>query len=124
LLAFPAPDGAIPAKEDTLALFAWASLAFVAFVTLSPIGLRPVVLQPGYEHFLAFAIIGLLFGIAYPRHWLLIGLAVIGSAVALEFLQLIAPGRHARLLDLMQKIAGGFIGLTVATLIAAKKPRR
>lgn len=107
-----------------LALFAWASLAFVAVVTLSPIGMRPVLMPPGYEHFLAFAVIGLLFGLAYPRHWLLIGLAVIGSAIGLELLQLVAPGRHGRLLDLMQKIAGGVCGLTLATLITARLPRR
>jgi hypothetical protein len=107
-----------------LALFAWASLAAVAFVTLSPIGMRPVLMPPGYEHFFAFAVIGLLFGLAYPRHWLLIGVAVIGSAVGLELLQLITPGRHGRLLDLAQKIVGGTCGLTLATLIATKMPRR
>ena len=50
-----------------VATAAWLSLAFIAFATLSPIGLRPQVGGPGFEHLAAFAVTGLLFGLAYPR---------------------------------------------------------
>jgi VanZ family protein len=107
-----------------MAIFAWASLIFVAAVTLSPIEFRPVLTLPLYEHFFAFAVIGLLFGLAYPRHWLLIALAVIGSAVALELLQLLTPGRHGRVPDVIEKILGGIVGLVIARVITAKRQRR
>jgi VanZ family protein len=107
-----------------LAILAWASIIFVAVVTLSPIEFRPVLTLPLYEHFFAFAVIGLLFGLAYPRHWLLIALAVIGSAVALELLQLLTPGRHGRVPDVIEKILGGIVGLAIARLIGARKRRQ
>jgi uncharacterized membrane protein len=47
-------------------LFAWITLGYIAFATLSPIGLRPVVTyNPAYERIAAYAILGVLFG-AWP----------------------------------------------------------
>lgn len=45
---------------------AWVVFAGIAFVTLSPIGLRPHIAAPNLERFAAFAMLGLLFGMAYP----------------------------------------------------------
>jgi VanZ family protein len=38
-------------------------------------------------------------------------LIVLGSAVLLEFMQLLTPGRHGRILDAVEKIAGGAAGI-------------
>lgn len=103
-----------------VAVAAWCCLAFITFATLSPIGLRPHAAGVGYEHVAAFAVTGLLFGLAYPRRIVLVIGIVLGSAVLLEVLQLITPDRHARLLDLGQKLLGASIGIVIACV---RRPR-
>jgi len=50
-----------------LAASAWIAFALIVFVTISPLETRPVVTEnPNIERFAAFAIVGLLFGLAYP----------------------------------------------------------
>jgi VanZ like family len=97
-----------------VALAAWGSIAFIAFAALSPIGLRPHLANVGYEHVAAFAVAGLLFGLAYPRHIVLVIVLVLGSAALLELLQLITTDRHACFLDLGQKLLGGSVGIAIA----------
>ena len=94
-----------------LVFIAWIALGCVAFVTLSPIGLRPVVTDnPAYERFAAYAILGVLFGLTYPRRlWLVIGI-VVGAAIVLEGLQNLTPDRHEHLADLLEKASGGLYG--------------
>jgi VanZ family protein len=103
-----------------LVLLAWVSLGYIAYVTLSPIGLRPVASNnPAYERLVAYAIVGILFGLAYPgRIFMALGI-VVGAAIALEGLQYLTPDRHGRLADLLEKISGGLFGVLVA--VAASK---
>ncbi|CAN7492070.1 hypothetical protein LJR220_004471 [Bradyrhizobium sp. LjRoot220] len=42
----------------------WLALAFIAYATLSPIDSRPVVAGVQFEHFAAFALLGLALGLA------------------------------------------------------------
>ena len=97
-----------------VAIAAWSSLAFIVFSTLSPVGLRPQVASVGFEHLAAFAVMGLLFAVAYPRHLVPIVTLVLGSAAILELFQFITPDRHARFSDMLVKLAGGSIGIVVA----------
>lgn len=91
---------------------AWALLALIAYVTVSPIHQRPTSLtSSSVEHLAAFLILGVLFCLAYPRRLALIWLIVLGSAVLLEVLQLITPDRHARISDAIEKMAGGAFGI-------------
>jgi uncharacterized membrane protein len=110
----------IPAQlqmaRKLLVFIAWFALGCIAFVTLSPIGLRPVVTDnPAYERFAAYAILGVLFGLAYPqrRIWLVISI-VVGAAIVLEGLQNLTPDRHGHLPDLLEKASGGLFGALVA----------
>lgn len=96
------------------AVAAWSCLGFITFATLSPLGVRPHVAGVGFEHIGAFAVTGLLFALAYPRHSLIVVILVFGSAVLLELSQLLTPDRHARLSDLLVKFAGGSIGIVAA----------
>lgn len=102
---------------------AWAGLLVVAAVTLLPQEFRPHLFSQRVEHLLAFSALGLLFGLAYPRRLLLVAVIVLGSAVLLEALQLVAPGRHANPIDLAAKLVGGTAGLAVAALYARFRPR-
>jgi VanZ family protein len=97
-------------KITTLA--AWTLLAFIAYATISPIQDRPTLsTSTRFEHLAAFAILGALFFIAYPRQIVLVCLVVLGSAVLLEFMQLLTPDRHGRVQDAIEKIAGGAVGI-------------
>lgn len=99
-------------------VLAWAGLAFIAFATLSPIDLRPTSeLPPNIERFFAFAAVGAMFAIAYPRHLWLTCAVVLGAALALEILQMISPSRHGHVLDAVVKMSGGTIGLTAGWLL-------
>jgi len=96
---------------------AWTSLAFIAYATLSPLNERPEFdtdLFSHLDHYLAFAVAGGLFGLAYPRQTFLVCVLVLGSAVLLELLQLLTPDRHARVMDAVRKIIGGAIGIAFA----------
>jgi hypothetical protein len=100
-------------------LLAWVSLGYIVYVTLSPIGLRPVASNnPAYERLAAYAMVGILFGLAYRRRVLALGI-VVGTAIALEGLQYLTPDRHGRLVDLVEKASGGLLGVLVA--IAASR---
>ncbi len=94
----------------------WLTLAFIVFATLSPIGDRPVIAGPQFEHFAAFAFLGLAFGLAYPRRVLTVAGLVLIGAFGLEALQLLTPDRHARLLDASMKAVGGLCGIGLAQL--------
>ena len=97
----------------------WLALAFIAFVTLSPIDDRPSIAGVQVEHFAAFALLGLALVLGYPRRLLAIIVIVIGSAFALEALQLLTPDRHGRLLDAMVKAIGGVCGIAAGKLVLA-----
>ena len=97
---------------------AWALLAFIAYATISPIQDRPTLATSNsFEHLAAFAILGGLFCLAYPRQIVLVFLIVLGSAVLLEFAQLLTPDRHGRVQDAIEKIAGGAVGILAGRAI-------
>ncbi|MBR0795978.1 VanZ family protein [Bradyrhizobium jicamae] len=102
-------------------IVAWIALAFIILATLVPLHERPVIAGSLIDHLAAFALLGLTFMLGYPRHvWLAIAM-VIGSAFALEALQLLTPDRHARLVDALLKASGGLTGLCtgyVASLLS------
>jgi VanZ family protein len=102
--------------QKFITIAAWALLAFITYATLSPIQARPMSPVPAsIEHFAAFAALGMLFCLAYPKHRALACALVFGSAVLLEIAQLLTPDRHARLADALQKLAAGAFGIAVVT---------
>ena len=89
----------------------WLALAFIAFVTLSPVQDRPSFFHPQTERFAAFAMMAMAFVLGYPRRTALILLFVVFSSFTLEAMQLLTPDRHGRLLDAIVKVAGGLAGI-------------
>jgi VanZ family protein len=101
---------------------AWGCLAFIIYATLSPIGERPTVASSAaLERFVAFAVLGVLFCLAYPRHRVFTFAIVLGSAVLLELAQLLTPDRHGELVDAVQKMAGGISGIFVVLVLQRTK---
>jgi len=99
---------------------AWACLLFIIYATLTSINARPELMRDEtaivvvVERFGAYALLGLLFCLAYRNNIRLVFLLVFGTAVALEILQLFAPGRDARLIDAIEKLSGGGAGILTA----------
>jgi VanZ family protein len=109
----------LPAMIQRVSIIAgWLALAFIVYATLSPIQDRPVMAGPQLEHFAAFALVGLAFGLAYPNRLLFIVAIVVGSALGLEALQLLTPDRHGRVLDALMKAAGGVCGIGAGQLMS------
>jgi len=98
-------------------IIAWLLSAAVTFATLGPARYRPhSALGQDGEHALAFVLVGLAFGLAYPRRRLLTaGIAVILIGV-LEVLQLWTPGRHARLEDFVVDALAAWVGIAAAAV--------
>ena len=106
-----------------LPIIAWAFLAFIVFATLLPFSLRPVLTET--EPFLvvvlervgAFGVLGLLFFTSYPERPRTVGLAVFGSAAALELAQAFLPDRHTEFVDALEKIVGGGAGIMLGVAL-------
>jgi hypothetical protein len=99
-------------SQKLVTVVAWTLLAFVAYATISPIQDRPTLLtSASVERLAAFVALGALFCVAYPRHVVFVCLVVLGSAVLLEYLQLLTPDRHAHFQDAIYKMAGGAGGI-------------
>jgi VanZ family protein len=98
-----------------LRIIAWLLTAAVTFATLGPPWLRPHSdLGQDGEHALAFVLVGLAFGLAYPpRRLLTTAMAVVLIGV-LELLQLWMPGRHARLEDFVVDALAACAGMALA----------
>jgi hypothetical protein len=105
--------------QRSLAPLGWVGLASIVYVTLCPVGSRPEVTDVHWEHFGAFAVLGLAFAVAYPRRIGLVFLIVMGSALILELMQLMTVDRHARLIDAMVKEGGGLCGIVIGRLALA-----
>jgi VanZ family protein len=104
--------------KNIFRIFAWLLAAAATFATLGPPRFRPHS-NFGHdgEHALAFILIGLAFGIAYPRHrWLATAIAVVATG-AIEVLQLWVPGRHATPEDFVVDALAACGGLAVAAAL-------
>jgi hypothetical protein len=97
----------------------YATLAHAGFVNdiffrLSPLLMRPDRMTYGFiVHILAFAALGALFILAYPRRLALVCSIVFGGAVALEALQTLTQDRHGTVIDVLEKLAGGLAGIAL-----------
>lgn len=101
-----------------LRVFAWLLLAALLVITLSPIGLRPHI--PGHvtaERFMALMVIGLLFCLAYPKHWAMVLIMLIAAAGFFEAMQRLTPDRHGEFSDFIVKSCGAISGVVLGKII-------
>src|SRR5450755_4726248 len=96
-------------------MFAWLLAAAVTFATLGPPQFRPHSnLGQDGEHTLAFVLVGLAFGLAYPRQRMMAAVVAVVMIGLIEVLQFWAPGRHARLEDFVVDALAACVGFAVA----------
>jgi VanZ family protein len=132
-LSLPVPlryDGDMMSKF--IAVAAWSCLVFIVYATLSSIEARPELVAGGFykafftvlERFGAYAVLGLLFFLAYPGNVRFVCLLVFGSAIILECLQIFIPDRDARIIDALEKLAGGAVGILAANALLSLTQKR
>jgi len=101
-----------------LRIIAWLLTAAVTFATLGPPSYRPhSALGQDGEHALAFVLVGLAFGVAYPRRRLLTAAVAVILIGVLELLQFWMPGRHARLEDYVVDAVAACVGIGAAAML-------
>src|SRR5258708_9376360 len=106
-----------------IAAAAWSCFIFIIYATLSSLSRRPQLTGNEWElivfieRFGAYALLGSLFVLAYPRRITFVCLLVLGSAVLLELLQIFVPDRDARISDALEKLAGGVVGISLADAV-------
>jgi len=94
---------------------AWLLAGFIAFATLSPIGMRPESGgPPSIERIAAYLLLGLGFCVGYPRRRWLVALGVVAFAAGLEAAQTLIPTRDGRLADALQKGLGALCGAALS----------
>jgi VanZ family protein len=99
---------------------AWLLIAVITVLSVVPPGYRPVTPAPhDVEHLSIFLASGLAFGLGYERRRLVQVLALVTFSAAIELIQLVIPGRHARLSDFVMNAVSVSIGVGLAAL--AKK---
>lgn len=98
-------------------------LIVIIFVTLSPIGLRPETGHPGMERAAAYLLFGLCIGLGFSKWVQYAVVFVIGLAGVLELLQLVDPGRHGRLGDMLIKAVAGTVGVSLSWLLVRQYRR-
>lgn len=106
-----------------LRVLPWLILAFIVFATLSSLEMRPKIGGAVHlERFGAFWLLGFLFAAGYPRRMATVLALVVAVAVGLELFQLLSPSRHARMSDLLVKVAGGAGGVAACWLASRLLP--
>jgi len=97
---------------------AWLYAVALMLLTLGPASVRPETAMPPYlEHLAAFGISGLLFVAGYRNRGMLLMLYGGAFAASLEVVQVWAPGRHARLIDLATDASGFWVGVALGLII-------
>jgi VanZ family protein len=97
-----------------LKVASWLIIVGLVIVTIVPADERPVSgLQHDLEHFLAFGLAGLVFGLAYSGHVRALLAGALLFTLALELLQIPLATRHARVEDFIVDAAGACPGIMI-----------
>jgi VanZ family protein len=105
---------------------AWPAVAVIIVLSVVQGSVRPHVLgSDRAEHFVAYLVTGCLFAIGYVRPLQLLssGVMLTICAGALEFVQLLIPGRHASPRDFIVSAIGAWIGFLVVVAIGQARGR-
>ena len=108
----------------TARVAAWLLVLGAIVVTLGPQKVRPYTgIHHDLEHAVAFALVGLAFGLGYPRHRIALAAVAIAGIGLMEILQHWVPGRHANVHDFAVNGLGAGAGIAVAAVLDALRRR-
>lgn len=117
-------------RQNHLIAAAAVCLALIVYATLAKLAGRPVLVGHAeaywivvIERFSAYGLLGFLLSFLLPGRFKLACVFVIAVAAGLETLQMLIPDRDPRLIDVLQKAAGGTVGVILAQTILAFLPR-
>jgi VanZ family protein len=107
-------------------IVAWILAIIITTLSVVPAWLRPETEMPHHlEHFAAFFIVGIAFGLGYDRRPILISIALLAFTALIEVAQIFVPGRHARLSDFIVDAIAVLSGAILVDIARrAMKPRR
>jgi len=104
--------------------------SLIVYATLARLAGRPVLVghHEAYwvvviERFSAYGLLGFLLSFLLPGRVAMACGLLLAVAVGLELLQGLTPDRDPSLLDVLQKAAGGTVGVLLAQVILAFLPR-
>lgn len=101
--------------EKAIKAASWLIILCLVIVTIVPANERPVSgLEHDWEHFIAFGLAGLTFGLAYTGHLGARFLNAIVFTLTLELIQIPLATRHARVEDFVVDALGACLGIVVA----------
>jgi VanZ family protein len=99
----------------TARIAAWLLAVTVTMLSVVPPWLRPGTDAPHIvEHFAALFVTGLAFGFGYDRRPVVVALALVLFAAAIEIAQIFVPGRHSRLSDFFVDVLAACAGVALA----------
>jgi VanZ family protein len=95
----------------------WLLALLVTALSLVPPDFRPESGAPHhFEHFAIFWAAGAAFGLGYNSNRYLLAVALVLFAGSIEFAQIFAPARHARLSDFLVDALAVCIGVAVSAV--------
>lgn len=109
-------DGALLYRSCRIT--AWPLAVFIALLHVVPAAQRPVTpMGHGLEHIGIFLLLGLVFGLGYPRRLRAVLPGLVVYCLTVEAVQLVVPGRHARISDLLINAASALMGVAIAVML-------
>ena len=107
-----------PILRKIARIAAWSLATAIVVLSIVPPSVRPETdLPQDVEHFAVFWATGLALAVGYTLRPLVAAVLVIFSG-AVEMIQLLVPGRHARVGDFMVDALASIVGLITVFLVA------
>jgi VanZ family protein len=96
----------------------WILAIAIVVLSVVPRELRPVTPAPHHvEHFMTYFVTGFAFGLGYLRNHFFVAFFLVIFCGFVEIMQLLVPGRHARLSDFVVDAFATCFGLLATLLI-------
>jgi VanZ family protein len=107
-----------PQLQRLFQVAAWLLVLVIIALSVGPPSTRPVTgAGHNFEHLAIFLAMGVAFGLGYPRRVIVLPIALLGFSAVIEIVQMVVPGRHARLSDFLTDAAASCLGVAVSLLL-------
>jgi VanZ family protein len=102
-------------------IIAYVFTTLILVLSTVPPTLRPETSIPHrLEHASIFAATGLAFALGYPRNRALLAALLVIFSGSVELVQLLIPGRHARISDFLVDALSACLGLLIGSALLAR----